>query len=309
VGLAAAISTGIVLVYAPTSDLPAFLRGAELVARGESPYNPAAPLHNYLYAPWLAYALIPATWLPFSLVAVIWHGLLAGALIAGLLPLLRSLTLEGTLAAVLLGAFGFHAVWAGHYQPLLICLLVYALPTRWGPVAIGIAASLKVTPLVLALRYASRAEWDKVGISVMVAGVLWAPALLFDVAGYGTVVGKTLSLFGHAPVAWAILAVGATAVAWWAGPTRYGWLAAAAAWLAILPRMLLYDIAALAIGATPDGRSAATKTRRRSIAVGEQQHRYPVPMGLAPARVVGSAGDEGGRRRQEDRIGAVRVEQ
>ena len=243
--LAAAINVGVVLTYGPTSDLPAFLRGAELVSRGESPYAPAAPLHNYLYAPWLAYLLIPATWVPFELVAAIWHTVLAVALGASLLPLIRSRTLEGTLVAILVGSLGFHAVWAGHFQPLLMCLLVYALPTRWGPVAIGVAASLKVAPLALAIRFAGRGEWAKVGVAVLVAAALWAPALLLGVSAYDAPIGQTISLLGYSPFAWAAVAGLATLGAWRLAPTRYGWLAAAVAWLALSPRMQLYDVSAL----------------------------------------------------------------
>ncbi len=53
----------------------------------------------------------------------------------------------------------------------------------------------------------------------------------------------------------------------------------------------------------------------RGIAAGlragadQEQHRHVVAMDLAPARVLGGAGDEGGFWRQQDRIGPVRVQE
>ena len=338
VALVAAFTVGVILGYPSGSDLPAFLRGAELVARGESPYGSAAPIHNYLYAPWLAYLLIPATWVPFELFAPVWQAALAVALGASLLPLIRSRTLEGTLAAVLLGSFGFHAVWAGHFQPLMICLLVYALPTRWGPVAIGVAASLKITPLILAVGYAGRGEWTKVGVAVLVAAALWAPALFLGVAGYGIPVGHTLSLLGYSPVVWGVVVVVAAVAAWRLAPTHYGSLAAAVAWLALLPRVLLYDVSSLlvvrsaahrrTVGAREDdldagiavvpfrvasapaaavfiGRLSGTISRATSGTFADKQHGHVVPVDLTPAGVLGGAVDESSLRRQEDRIGSV----
>lgn len=342
VALAAAITVGVILTYPASSDLPAFLRGAERLAHGESPYGSAAPIHNYLYAPWLAYLLIPATWVPFELFAPVWHALLAVALGASLLPMLRSRTLEGTLAALLLASFGFHAVWAGHFQPLMICLLVYALPTRWGPAAIGVAASLKITPLILVISYAGRGEWRKVGVALLVAAALWSPALVIGVSGYGIPIGHTISLLGYSPLAWAAVAVVVAVAAWRLAPTRYGSLMAATAWLVLLPRVLLYDVTSLlvvqvesrrrVIGAREDDPEAAIRaapirgasapaaamfvegptsavSRGASRTVADEQDRHTVPMNLAPAGVLGGTGDEGGLWRQQDRIGAVGVQE
>ena len=252
---AAVFLVGLILSYGFSSDTAAFLRGAEMTAAGRSPYGPAPEwTHRYLYAPWLAWLLIPATLLPIELFTVVWHLALALALAAALWPLVR---IGGWLPATLLGAFGFHAVWAGHFEPLMVALLVHALPTRWGPVAVGVAASLKITPLVLCVAYAARGEWRKVAVAVVVALVLWAPALLYDLGEWGLPVGSTLSLLGHAPLAWALVAVGALVMAWRLGPTRYGWWAAAVAWLAVMPRVLLYDVSGLAVAAVelaPDQR-------------------------------------------------------
>jgi hypothetical protein len=239
-----------VLRYPLTSDLRYYLFGAEQIASGQSPYDPIpGSVHKYLYAPWFAVALIPATWVPFEIAAVIWTAILAICAVVALWPLLRSRRLEGLLAAALIGAFMFHGVWAGQVHPLMVALLVVGLPRRWGPAAIGVAASLKITPIALCVCYAGRGEWRKVAVAVAVAAVLWAPALLLGASNYGIGVMQSHSLLGHAPVAFAVVAVLAGVVAWLLAPTRYGWIAAAAFWMAVLPRMILYDPSGLAVGA------------------------------------------------------------
>ena len=241
-----------VLRYPLTSDLHYYLFGADQIANGGNPYGPSPGSQlKYLYAPWFAVALIPATWVPFAVAAVAWHLILAACAGIALRPLLRPRRLEGVLAAALIGTFLFHGVWAGQVQPLMVALLVVALPTRWGPVAIGIATSLKVTPIVLCVTYAARGEWRKVAVAGAVAAILWAPALLFDLSQYGIAVMQSHSLLGYAPVAWAVVVAATLVLAWILGPTRYAWVAAAALWMAVLPRMILYDPSGIAVGMTP----------------------------------------------------------
>lgn len=258
--IGAATLVGAILRFDATSDLPAFLRGASEVLAGRSPYGPTGgEVHTWLYAPWLAVVFIPFLGLRPDLSAALWHLLLATALLVSILPLLRTRTLEGSLTGIIVGAFGFHAVWAGHFEPLMIAALVYALPTRWGPVAIGLSASLKITPLVLCVRYAGRGDWRSVAIAVTVAIAMWMPALMFDMTGWGLPIGHTLSLLGYAPLAWFVLASAAVVAAWILSPTRFGWLGAATAWIAVMPRLLPYDVLALAVSAVrvpparPDG--------------------------------------------------------
>jgi hypothetical protein len=250
-----------ILRYPLTTDLPAFLWGAQRIAEGATPYGPIpGSSHEFVYAPWLAAALIPASWLPLPLVVPVWHGVLAICAALSIWPLIRERRLEASLAAVLLGTFLFHAVWAGHFEPVMVALLVVGIPRRWGPIAVGVAASMKVTPLVLCIRYAGRGEWRKVAIAVGVAAALWAPALLFDLSGWGLPVLKTHSLLGHAPIMWALVALAALAAAWRLAPTRYGWLAAATLWLAVLPRMILYDMSGLAVAAARSDPSEPERT-------------------------------------------------
>lgn len=248
VALVVLFLVGLVMSYQPTSDLPSFLYAAERVTDRDLYGTVPDGLHRYFYSPWFAVMLIPLTWLPFSVAAVLWHTLLALALAYSLWWMVAE---GGYAAAALVGAFGFHAVWSGHPQPLMIALLVATLPTRWGPVGIGIAASLKIVPLILVVRYAGRGEWGSVAVSLAVAGVLWAPALLYDLSLWGQVPASTLSLFSVSPLLWGVVAVGCLVIVYRLAPTRYGWLAASVAWMACMPRLLLYDVSALAVARTP----------------------------------------------------------
>ena len=69
-------------------------------------------------------------------------------------------------------------------QPLLVAALVYAVPTRAGPWAIGVTASLKPLTLLLLGVHAWRRDWRSVGIGLGVAAVLWLPILFFGLASY-----------------------------------------------------------------------------------------------------------------------------
>jgi hypothetical protein len=294
------VLVGSIVGYERTSDLGAFLRGASLLTEGRSPYTaPVDGTHHYLYAPWLAAAFIPATWVPQALFEPLWHAILAAALVWTLTRLTSSR--EGRLAALIIGAFGFHAVWAGHFEPLMVAMLVLTAGTRYGPVAVGVAASIKVTPIVLAVYWAGRGERGKAAMAVAVALLLWAPALLIGIDGYGIPVGYTLSVLGYSGIAWAALACAALIGGYKLAPTRYGWLAASVAWLAVMPRLLPYDVTGLLVAVT----RPSPAVDRRLLAVREDKDRYTVPMELAPARVLSRSVDQGGIRRQEDRIRAV----
>lgn len=247
--------------YPLTSDLPAFLTGARRLASGVSPYGAiTGSSHEFVYGPWLAAAFIPATWIPEAVLAPAWHAVLAIASAVAVWPFLAARRFDGFLAAGLLATFLAHAVWAGHFQPIMIAILGLGLPTRWGPVAVGVAASMKVTPIVLCVRWAGRGEWRKVAVATAVAAVLWAPALLLDLRGWGLPVLQTHSLLGYAPIAWVAAIVVAAAAAWRLAATRYAWLAAAALWLAVLPRMILYDMSGVAV-ASADLRNQETAAR------------------------------------------------
>lgn len=135
----------------------------------------------YRYAPWFAWVWVPLTYLPESVVMVLWGAVLVAAA-AWLIWPARSP------AAICLALLCFpdllRVTSTGNVQPLLLALCAFGLTSRWGPLLIGLAASLKGWPLLFAGVW-----WRTPGRIALAAGVtslLVAPALAYDLAGYPT---------------------------------------------------------------------------------------------------------------------------
>ena len=164
-------------------DVHAYLAAAQRLVDGAPLYvTTADPSDLYLYAPWFALAWVPFTLLPQLAVEVAWAGVLLGATLAALLPFRHSWA--GIALALLLGSLLYRTTGWGNVQPLLVAALVYAVPTRAGPWAIGVAASLKPLTLTLLLVHAWRRDWRSVAIGLGVAAALWLPVLFFNPASY-----------------------------------------------------------------------------------------------------------------------------
>ena len=164
-------------------DIHAYLNAAQRIRDGAPLYITAAdPSDLYLYAPWFAFAWVPFTFLPSTSVEVGWAVVLILSTVAAVLPLRGSIA--GIALALLLGGLLYRTAGWGNVQPLIVAVLVYALPTRAGPWAVGLSASLKPLTLLLLAGYAWRREWQAVAIGLGLAVVLWLPLLLFDPATY-----------------------------------------------------------------------------------------------------------------------------
>jgi hypothetical protein len=118
---------------------------------------------------------------------------------------------------------------------------------RSGPLWIALAASLKLFPVLLVLVYAGRRQWLRMAAGVLLTGLLWAPALLYDLSSYPTQPGEAGALASIPLLYFAVagLAIGATLAL---AATRYGWLAGATAVTLALPRLLVYDATYVMLG-------------------------------------------------------------
>jgi hypothetical protein len=164
-------------------DIGAYLHAAARLREGLPLYaSPTDPSLVYRYAPWFAAAWIPLTFLPRLAVEVGWAAVLLIATIAALWPFRRSVA--GVCLALLLGGLLYRTAGWANVQPLMVVALIYLLPTRAGPWTVGVAASLKLLPILFLGIYAWRGNWRAVGIGVAVAALLWAPALFFNVFDY-----------------------------------------------------------------------------------------------------------------------------
>jgi hypothetical protein len=202
----------------------------------------------YSYAPWFAWLWIPLTFLPLSAVIAAWSMLLAACWLASLWPVRHSVAL-----LLIFAPLTFYAVWVGNVQPVMIASLVWTIRTRWGPVALGAAASIKVVPILLALVWIRQGEWRKAAVAAGVAIALGAPALLYGVEHYPFGLQAQLSLRAVSPALWLVAVVVIAADAFLLGRTRWGYSVAALAVIVARPALVSYDAGYLLIGAPTDG--------------------------------------------------------
>jgi hypothetical protein len=165
------------------NDIHAYLGAARRLLEGGPVYAPTADESElYRYSPWFAVLWIPFTQLPIAWVEVGWAVILIAATLLVLLKFRD--TWAAVAVALLLGALLYRTAGWGNVQPLIILALVYLLPTRAGPWAVGVTASLKFWPLLAVGVYAWRRQWSDMAISLGVAAVLTVPVLLTDLSAY-----------------------------------------------------------------------------------------------------------------------------
>jgi len=227
------------------TDLKAYLAAADLLASGGNPFEVqlwerGLPYH-YHYSPWFAALLVPALALPAGVVSVGWSLLLGAAAAVSLVPLVQRHGRHSAPLVLLMAFLYLNLVAEGNVQALLLAGLVWTLERRSGPVMIGVAASIKLVPILLALVYVGRGEWRRALLAAAVTALLLAPSLLFEIAPTALETGGT-GLFSMAPWLWGIGAVGAVAGTLYLARGRHAWLAASIATVLALPRLLIFDV-------------------------------------------------------------------
>jgi hypothetical protein len=233
------------------TDATAYWTAAMRLREGQQLYPVVSNVEAssvYRYAPWFAWLTVPFTFLPVQVAAAIWSTVLVVASYLAVVPLVRhgAWIQAGFFFPILIGISAY-----GNVHALLIAVLVWTVERRSGPLWIGIAASLKIFPILFALTYLGRGQWMRAAVAVVVGGLLWAPALLYDLTGYVTDPGEA-GLFGSTAF---YVAVGAlTIVATLAlARTRYAWLASALSVVLVAPRVFIYNVTYLAVGAPHQG--------------------------------------------------------
>ena len=86
----------------------------------------------------------------------------------------------------------------GNVQPLLIAALVWSVERRSGPAWIGVAASLKIFPILFAAVYLGRREWARAASPPPSPSRSGRRRFLYDLRGYATDAGQAASLFARA---------------------------------------------------------------------------------------------------------------
>lgn len=162
-------------------DWFAYLAGSRSILAHEGAYgqvlrlgmgqlgSPTAPL--YLYPPFLAYILIPATVLPWQLGYLLWSALSVGGIAFALRTLPPSHQLRRRWW--ILAAFGPAVVGflLGQVDVLVLAGLIMALGSESEALAgtgLAVAAILKLTPAIFVLELVARRRWRAAVIALMV---------------------------------------------------------------------------------------------------------------------------------------------
>jgi len=252
------------------SDAHAYRVAAQRLQAGADLYQPAATQDEaFRYAPWFAAAWIPLAALPEAIGNALWAVLLVAASVVAVLPLARRRDLLARLLAVLGGTVLLWTSARGNVHPLVMVALVHGLHRRSGPVWVALAASLKAVPLLFVLVYVARREWLRALWTVAIAAALVAPMPFLGWEADTVQPGPSLSLYYQvSPLAWFVVAGVAVVVAFGVAlrAPRFAAPAAATAAILALPRLLLYDLTYLLVGA--DDRAAPASTGAKIVAPG-----------------------------------------
>lgn len=240
------------LVWNP-ADAGAYYDAANRLTHGQPLYPPVDPeAHEvFRYAPWFAVAWIPLTAVPRDFALHAWSLAMLACSLAAVWPLLRQRSWTSFALAALLGQTLVETAMFGNAHPLVVAVLVWTAGRRSFPAWVGVAASIKLVPILFAIVWVARRQWVPAGISVAAAGLLFAPLLLFDLSNYPRDPGTGLhSLYATSPVLWLAISVAAAGVTIWLGAigSRYAWIAAAVLMFLGPPRVVLSYLAFLLVG-------------------------------------------------------------
>lgn len=235
----------------PLGDMDVYLAAAQRLRDGEPLYIAGdVAVNSYWYAPWYAVVWVPLTFLPRELVAVAWSALLLTAT-AAVGVLLWQRGRRGAVLALLVGPALFAVSAGGNVQALMVLALVAGFHRPWGPFAVAAAASMKLAPILLIAAYVARGEWLRALASLAVTAILFAPALVMGIFEAEVRSDAAPSLLGVSPILYGLI-VAAALVLTFLVPRRYAVLAAATAAVLALPRLFVYDVTLVAVGAVED---------------------------------------------------------
>jgi hypothetical protein len=239
----------------PLADANAYFHASARLNAGQPLYPAGAdPNGNeiYLYPPLLAIVLRPLALLGFPIFAAAWEGVVILAFVL----LLRRLGVRRQSTWLAVGLLGIPIGWAlSVAQAHVPFTLLLAIGQPW---SIAIAANLKLTPVLIALWWLGRRDWEAFfAFLVSMVLIVLAQALLeprgtfafFNSVGVdqlGSV--RNLSPFPQSPELWLGLVVVGCLVVLALARTRWGWPAAVTLVTLSPPRLLVYMLMGLIAG-------------------------------------------------------------
>ncbi len=247
------------LIVDPFADIRAYYDAGARLNAGDPLYVQPAGIDDpgfYRYPPLLAIAFRPLALLPFETAALIWEGLLLVAFAWTIVRLGPRRRWTWLVLGWLAPAIGWSLA-VGQAQVLVTLLL-----TLGSPLAIALAAHVKLFPLLIALHWAARR--DRRSLTRLVAWVAGLTTASFALEPAGTLaflgfpglaqVGhvRNLSPYATSPLLWLVIVVALVGVAWWTARSRWGWATAVALVVLASPRLLLYQLSSLVASARPE---------------------------------------------------------
>ncbi|GEM_PF-1455627 len=240
------------VVNDPLADAHAYYEAAARLNDGQ-PLYPAgidpSSNHIYLYPPMLAVVLRPLALLPFQWFALAWELVVVASFVA----LLRVLGVRRKQTWLAIGLLGVPIGWALTIaQAQIPMTLLLAIGQPW---SIALAANLKLTPVLVAIWWFGRRDWQSVIAFLVWMGLLAAAqvvlepggsAAFFSNVGFGQIGEvRNISPYVQSPVLWIVLVLVGALLTLALARTRWGW--AAAVTLATLspPRLLVYMLTGL----------------------------------------------------------------
>ena len=235
------------IVNDPLADAHAYYEAARRLNLGQPLYPAGAdPNGNeiYLYPPLLAIALRPLALLGFPLFAAVWEAVI----VLSFVLLLRQLGVRRSNTWLAVGILGIPIGWALTVaQAHVPFTLLLALGQPW---SIALAANLKLTPVLIAIWWLGRRNFEAFAAFLVWLVLLVLVQVVLDTSGsfaYFGAVGieqigqvRNWSPFQASPVLWAALVVVGALVALGLARTRWGWPAAVALVTFSPPRLLVY---------------------------------------------------------------------
>jgi hypothetical protein len=240
------------VVNDPLADAHAYYEAAARLNAGQPLYPPGidpSSNHIYLYPPMLAVLLRPLALLPFQWFALAWELVVVASFVA----LVRLIGVRRKATWLAIGLLGVPIGWALTIaQAHIPMTLLLAIGQPW---SIALAANLKLTPVLVAIWWFGRRDWQSLIAFFVWMGLLALAQLLlepggsfafFQNVGFGQIGEvRNISPYVQSPVLWIALVLVGALVALALARTRWGW--AAAVTLATLspPRLLVYMLAGL----------------------------------------------------------------
>lgn len=229
------------------SDMDAYWEAGIRLRTNAALYPPVTDVlasDVYRYSPWFAWIWTPITLLPREAVNVGWSIILLAASALAVIPLAqrKAWVAVAFFLPILIGISA-----GGNVHAILVAALVLSVERRSGPLWIGVAASIKLVPLVFVLTYVGRREWGRAAAATGMTAILLAPYALYDLTHYVTTAGGAALLWDW-PLVYAIAAGASILATLRLANGRHGWLASAATAVLLLPRSFLYDVSWVAVG-------------------------------------------------------------